>query len=108
MTEHLGSGYLKGLVNVVVISIPARDVGVAYVLGRTLADGGPAVVLAESAGATGGAGAGVELAVGVGVARIASTTFADGRPAAAKETNVRWSQCPLQCTIAKLCRANLK
>jgi len=49
----------------------AGHVGVSNVLGRTLADGGPAIVLTHSALATRTGGAGVEPAVGVGVPRVA-------------------------------------
>jgi len=51
------------------------------VLGRTLADGGSPVVLAERARPAGRAGAGVELAVGVGVTGVPRAALADGGPA---------------------------
>jgi hypothetical protein len=61
---------------------PAGHIGITDVLRRTLANGGPAIVLAQRARAAGGAGAGVELTVGVGVARVAGPALAHSRPAA--------------------------
>ena len=56
----------------------ALDVGVSNVLGRTLTDGRPHVVLADGSLAAGVGGAGVEVAVGVGVSGVVGATLADG------------------------------
>jgi len=56
----------------------ALDVGVSNVLGRTLTDGRPHVVLADGTLAAGVGGAGVEVAVGVGVSGVVGATLADG------------------------------